>query len=656
MAALGTRTLALAYASDVISGLLVVAIFGSGYLACSAHARNRWAGLVGGASLASFPLYLYEIAWGGQAQLLAFVFGLLAVWVIFRNGLPPRSYKLALLAGVLLALSAASELYTAAFVLGAVGLLFLTFLALHAPRRPVFSAMIGTLALPAVVGAALWVTNIPVSHPAGEPAISHYWNYGPLFTHLWRSLTFQNLLLGEAYLGILLLYGLFRVVYRSRNPLQGWVVPAFGASALAVGFFTTPAPVADRSLYPLGFPLGFAIAELAACWPRSLPQDVPRPVWRLKHEDVSWILPVLVVASIAAAGVQLSTDAQIYPDSVAGFAYDQGSLSQLAWLADEPGGIVYDSASTHVFPVQWITDRSLFPGPAFQPYLLTSAQKQQTVVLGFALSYGPRWFNDGNLLVTDAEPEWGQPTPGILMSQGGHLYETIEGDDFMDQVSYSPEANPTQTSTSALFYASNITTSETATTTSVYYNWTGLTATRTVEVLPSGPILLNYSFDFSTTIPRSISLYLTSPGKTPTAGSVLNNTSTCSNATVSQTYPGGWIPPIPISFNVGACASGATLGSRYVPSDQYGIFQLAYQLTPANASVRNLTLSLSIQSSVAGSPAPTLVNEASTLAQNQIDWIVLERGSSQIILQRFMADPTFSLYQATPDYFVLATR
>jgi hypothetical protein len=651
----GARTVAVGAATEVVSGLLILAVFGAAYFAISTHVRGRWAGLVGAVVLASFPLYLYEVAWGGQAQLLAYVFGLIALGVILRNGIPGRSLHLTVFAGLALALSAATEIYAASFILASVALLFLVFLAFYPSRWRTLVSMVATLVLPIIIGGVILVSNPSFTHPAGEPSLWRYWNYAPLWSHLWRSLTFQNAILAEMDVVILLGYTAFRIVFRARDPFQLWLVPVLGIAALSVGFLLTPAPVADRSLYPFGFPLGFAVAELASGWPSAQRNPTPRKLWALRREEVTWTLPVLVIASVTVAGLQLGSDVQLYPGSIAGYSFDQSELSELTWLAGEPGGIVYDSPNTHVFPVQWATDRPMFPGPAYQPYFLSSAGKQASAILATSLSFGPRWFDDGNLIVTDTEPEWGQPAPGILMFQDAHLYETLEGNDFLDLVSYSPNADPTATSSSALFYAQSVATSQSTTTTSVYYNWTDLSAVRTVQVLPSGPILLNYSFDFSASIPRSVSLYLTSPGKTTTTGSILDSGPRCSNASISQQYPASWIPPIPISFGVGACTTGATATARYVPSDQYGIFELEYKLTPENPTVRNLSLSIAIRPSLAGSTDPSLVREASALATNQIEWIVLDKSSNQILLQRFMDDPLYSLYRSTTDYLVLST-
>lgn len=655
---LGQGALTLAYATELVSGGLILFLLVAAYFACVSFVRDRWAALVGAAAFAGFPLYFYEVAWGGQAQLLSFGVGLVAISVLLRNGIPGRFRHRNLVVALLLTVSVASEEYAASFILGLVLLLFLALLATRPHKARILTGLVETLGIPVGAAAYLYVTNPTFTSPVNQPALWHYLRYEPIWPHLWRALTFQDPLLAEVYLGILVLYAAFRLVFRAPDPFRAWLVPLSALSALLIGLSVTPGLVADRSLYPIAFPFGFAVADLASGWPREFqtPRRALRPRWQLRDEEVAWTFPVLVVVSVAVTGLQFGGDAQIYPVAITGYSFNHSALSQLAWLSDESGGVIYDSPNPRVFQVEWITNRPLFPGPAYQPYLLTSANKQATSVLGTAISYGPRWIEDGPWILTDSEPDWGQPAPGFLIYQDGHLYQTIEGSDFLDEVTYSPSSNPSQTFTSALFYASTLGTSSRGATMYDYYNWTDLNAVRSLQVLPSGRALLNYSFSFGASIPRSISLALTSPGKAPTSGRVEDFSSQCSNASVSQSYSTGWTPPMDLSYTTAACASGAQLSTKYVPSDKYGIFELAYVLTPSSPSSRDINISFEITTNPAGSSVSSVKTAASALASNHIHWVVIDRSSGQIILQRFMDDSDYTIYRLTANYIVFSVN
>ena len=76
--ALPNPTAAYAF-SDVVTGVILTALFAAGYFLFLRDTASKIGGLAGGAALATIPLFMDEVGWGGQAQLLAFVFGALAL-------------------------------------------------------------------------------------------------------------------------------------------------------------------------------------------------------------------------------------------------------------------------------------------------------------------------------------------------------------------------------------------------------------------------------------------------------------------------------------------------------------------------------------------------------------------------------------------------
>ena len=361
------------------------------------------------------------------------------------------------------------------------------------------------------------------------------------------------------------------------------------------------------------------------------------------------------MATLAITGVQIGADFQIYPNALAYYTFDPGDLSELFWLANEPGAVLYDSAPTdHMFAVLWAMNRPIYPGPSFQPYTVTSQAKQDAVVLATALSYGENWIDDGQYIVTDAESGWGQPAPGILLVKDAHTFLSIESDDFLNVVSYSPGTNPSQTTTTNLYSAASVETSEAGGGLATNYTLAGFTLNRTLAVSPEGTIFWNYSFDFSTAIPRGATLYITDSTQTPTTG-VLGSTSTCcSNATLQERFAANPAPAIDQNYTVSARSTGFTMVSQYVASDQYGIFELVYHLTPLTSLLRTFSVDFAITPGGAPQGQPTVHTEAGILASTGIRWAVLSRSLGQLILQRFMDDPLYALYETTPHYYVLS--
>jgi len=650
---LGHSSLVPVYLLEVISGLLVVAGLLAGYLACRALTGSEWAGLVGGLIVAGYPLLQMEIGWGGQAQLLAFDLGFIAFWIALRRVLPELSVGFALVTGICLSVAALSELY-ATFT---IGLAFALFLVAVLGRRLLsvrgLAIVAATLGPPAATALAVIRVLPAATNSAGGIRLWTIWRYGPVYPQLWYDLTLNNWAVGGAYIGALALYVVFRLLFRSRTATAAWLAPSTGVAALIVGAFLTPAGISYRSVYPFVFPLAFAVAELASLRSPRGPPAV-RPRWRVDRRRVAWTVPVLVVASLTITGAQLGADVQIYPNSLATYAFDQGQISELFFLSHEPGAILYDSAPIdHMFVDLWATDRPIYPGPSFEPYTVTSTAKQDAVVLASSLSYGVNWIDDGRFVVLDAEPAWGQPDPGILFVQFGHLFVSIESNDFADNVSYSPVSDPSATYWTDLFNATSTTTTAAGASLTTTYAYHGYSLLRTISVAPNGTISWDYTFDFPTVLPRSVSLFISDSTSIPTAGGIQSRSACCSVAALAQQFAATPLPPVDQNYTVRASAVGASLSSQFVPIDPYGIFRLDYEATPLNASVRTFSVDFDIRPSGASDATPTAHLQSAVLASTGIQWVVLSRSSTPLILQRFVGDPTYALYRATPHYFVL---
>lgn len=652
---LGHTSLIPVYVVEIISALILVACFYAGYLACRAYTGSEKAGVVGGLAFAGFPLLQAEIGWGGQAQLVAYLLGLLAVWVTLEKVLPRLSYRPAFAAGLLLGIGALSELYATVTIVLAFVLFLPLVLGRNLASRRGLAVLVAIVGPPAVAGGLL-VRSIPAAtNPAGGAKLVALWNFAPIYRQLWVDLTANNTVLGAIYIGTLVLYAVFRLLYRAPNRARAWLVPATGVAALLVGVALTPAVNSNRSVYPLVFPFAFAVAELSAGWPVAHAASLPQWRWHRSPRRVARVLPLLVVASLMITGAQLGADLQIYPDSLATYSFSAGEASELFFLSHEPGAILYDVAPIdHMFVDLWATGRPIYPGPAFEPYTVTSAPKQAAVELATALSFGENWVDDGRFVVTEAESAWGQPDPGILFFQNAHTFVGIEGNDFENNVSYSPGSNLSLRESADLFNASSTSTSAAGDGLVTAYAFEGYTVERVVSVSTSGTIYWNYTYEFSTTVPRGATLSITESSQIPTSGSVASESACCSEAALTQQFSEPPLPEMRQGYSILTSATNATVTAHYLPKNQYGVFDLVYAVVPSNATVRQFSLDIAIDPQGASRVTPTVHTEAAELAATGIEWVVLSRSSNPLILQRFMGDPRYSLYRSTPHFFVLA--
>lgn len=653
--ALGHSSLTSVYLVEVVSGLLVVATFYAGYLACRQYTGSVRGGWVGGLFFSGFPLLQSEIGWGGQAQLLAYFLGLIALWATFKHVLPGLKVRPALGVGFLLGIAALTELYAAATV----ALIFLLFLIPVLGRR-LFSGsgaavFLATLGPPSIVGAALVWALPAAANPAGGVRLLALLKYPSVYQTLWIDLTFGTWALAVVYVGAFVLYVGFRLLFSAPSPSRVWLVPATVASALAMGALLTPAVISYRVVYPLAFPLAFATSELAAPWGASERIGKPRPRWHLLENRTSRAFPMFAVSVLVLAGTQLGADLQLYPNSLDTYAFSQGEISELFFLAHEPGAVLYDVAPVdHMFVDLWATGRPIYPGPAFEPYTVTSAPKQAAVELATALSYGENWIDDGRFVVTEAESAWGQPDPGILFFQNAHTFLSIEGNDFRNNLGFSPDSDPSLRESTDLFNTSSTSTVAGGQGLTTTYLFAGYSVDRVVTVASSGTIYWNYSYSFPGAIPRSATLYVTESGTVATAGSVSEESACCSEATVVQQFPEPPLPEVDQSYSINSTATNATVSAHYLPKDQYGAFELEYDIVPSNSTVRTFSVDIAIDPQGSSRVVPSVHTEVGELAATGIEWVVLSRSSNQLILQRFMGDPKFPLYRATPHFFILS--
>lgn len=655
--AFGHTSLVPVYLSEMVSGLLVVGTFYAGYLACRQHAGSVRAGWVGGLLFAGFPLLQSEIGWGGQAQLLAYLLGLIALWITLGRVLPTLRMLPALGVGLLLALSALSELYAAATVVVILVAFLLPVLGRRLLTRNGAGVFLATSLPPALIGGALILFVPAAANPASGITLLALWRYTPVYRALWLDLTFGTWALAAVYLGVLGVYVAYRLLFRSPSPTQTWLVPATIVSTLILGILLTPAVVSYRVVYPLAFPLAFAGSELAAGW-KSTPRVEARiPRWRLPTDKASHVFPIFSMAVIVLAGAQLGADFQLYPNSLETYSFSQGEISELFFLAHEPGGILYDVAPVdHMFVDLWATGRPIYPGPAFEPYTVTSASKQASVALATDLTYGVEWIDDGPFTVTDAGSAWGQPTPGILLTRDGFIFPSIESNDFQDTAAYSPLSNSSRTLTTTLYDANSTSVKTGAQGFSTELEAPGFNVTRDVAVTAQGAIDWNYTYNFTSAIPRGATVVVSDSAQVPTAGTVMETSNSGSLASLSQQFSANPLPPVDQNYTVRASSDNADLTTQFVPIDKYGIFQLEFLLSPAAPSVRNFTLGIQILPQGARPVSPTVHTEATVLESTGIEWVVLSRSSQQLFIERFMDDPTYLLYRTTPHFYILSAE
>ena len=621
----------------------------AGYRLLRDHTGSRGASLLGATALAAAPLLQAEIGWGGQAQLVAYALGMLALWSLIARALPRMAPAYGLLSGALLSLASFAETYaTVFFVLTASGILLAGLGRGIATRRG--AIMLCAFSLPVGLSATITLLSDPLArHPTGNPFLLPYLSSPGVLSFLWRTLTFGSGLLAALYVATMAVYIVHRFVTRYPSPASRWLVPSALGASLLVGAILTPAMVANRAVYPLTVPAALALAEMAAG--DSAGSTAPRPLprrWKPSVERARGVVAAVAIASVVIVGVQVAVDVELYPQTLQYYAFADSFVSELAFLQHESGAILYDVAPIdHAFVTQWATEKSIYAGPAFQPYTATTGPEQATVRSAWALSFGELWTNVGPYTIDDSEPASGGMAPGVILDTAGFITPTIASDDQLNSVAYSTPTNLSRTSDFVLsgdpgFHRSAVGGS--------MYPGPGFNVARSLSVDRSDVFHWNYTFQFSTAVPRGASIVLTSPVGVIASGSVTDACGNCSNSTVSLSYYENALPPVGVTYDVAATVTNGSLTTTYVPHSANGLFQLEFAIAPTSSSVREFELSLAVHPSGLGGSTPISTNESTTVNSTGIAWAVASWASDPIVLAHLRSDPLFSFYRATSNY------
>lgn len=655
-------SIATAYAADLLGGFLLVAIYLAAFRLFRTLTGSPWAGLVGALLLGTSPLLLDEVGWAGQAQYLAFVFGLLALGVLFDRVVIDGHERWLPVVGGLLALAALSESYSTLFFLVTIAVwLILSNLRPRTLGRLVRRG-IGLFVLPVAALVLLAVANAGLAGQVLSEPLAARAAYAPLYKALYLRFSFDSWILLVLYPSIAVAFVLLWRRLPFAHPSFRWVVPALVIAWVPQFLLLTPVVDTDRSLYFALIGAAAMVAEVAAALPgywRATVASAPDRVWRTRWGQVPRgrrsIVPILAVIAIVTVGAQAGVSAHTYYRSLTYYGYDTGILTELSMLGSKNGSLLLVTPDLGVFAASWASGRNVYVGPPGQPATYTRSGQQSAVVDGNLLSYGPAWLHAGDTWAIDAEPAWAAPAPLVLQYSGQFLFQALEMNDSSSWVSFSPASAPAVVQTVDLFSAPTIAHADTGSELTTTYEWTGLSVTKSITVDAAGDVVIGMTYDFSSTMPRGAGLLMTLPNPRHTVETTYAR-DLPSSLKVTQTLKNGFLPfPFPDTVSVAASGFGGTTDFTG-PLENGSAGRIVTSLVPTSATPGTLTATITIDPDGMSSVPATGVDERTVLAADGIEWTAVERSMGVPFLERFLNDPTFTLYASTPHYLIFETN
>ncbi len=645
--------------ADLMTGFIIVALYASGYLLFLRDTSSKVGGLVGGTALATIPLFMDEAGWGGQAQLVAIVLGILAVRRFLAWGPNPR-LKDGFIVGLVLGLAALAEGWSTFF--------FLIMLAICVPleyRKRILSRSVikavGSAVLPiALVYGYLYARyGSNVGNGLNSPWLLWIASQNSSVRLAERFAVGQPMLL-YAYCALaaiwVVAYCLKLIPNEERyHPLLLPATVAFAIQALVL----TSVYTGDRGIYFAALPLAIVFARMGASVRPSLRALDSLDADRAAASRRPFRLGVKAEASAAACvlavlvlGLQVGFAGLHLTGALPYYASNESKLNQLTFLRDQTGGIVLvglPSSGAWLFPYLYATGNPVYA--AAEPTLLENTAQKEAVMNATLMQEGDRWIDAGGVRVADASDLQAEYTPGIFDYTGAYSIQTFYLNDALIPFSFSPVGNHSTIWQESPYYATSESTSVTGSGALVAnYYWNTLNITKVESVDSTGAVHIDFNFQFINSFGRSIEMRLfTAPGAT--VGST-SNSSGAFSADVSQTYGSLWITQ-QVSSVVSIGESNISLASfQFVPKDQWGIPELQFTLNASTTSPQRIQINLTIRPVGMTVTQPAYVTEQEWFQSVNARWVVAPLTAGSTLLGRLAADPSLELNRTTADFEV----
>ncbi len=654
--ALPNPTAAYAF-SDVVTGVILTALFAAGYFLFLRDTASKIGGLAGGAALATIPLFMDEVGWGGQAQLLAFVFGALALHNVLAWGEAPR-LRDGIAVGVLVSLAALSEGWSAFFFVMAVAACVLLQYRGRTFSRSVFPAVaVAVVPIALVYGFYLVSSGANLGNGLSGPWLYYVGAQNSALRLAERFAVGQPVLL-YAYLALAAAWAIVACLRLLPNqnqyrPLMLPVTIAFVLQALLL----TSMFDGDRGVYFAALPVAVVFARMAASVGPSMQaleqvaeaeEGTRRRPFRLAFRQQAPAATTILV--ITLLGLQIGYAGVHLTGALTYYSTTESDLSQLTFLRNQPGNVVMlGLASGGVFPYFFATGKTVYAST--EPTLYVSPAQKEGTMNATLMQAGPRWIDAGGARIVDAAGLDTEPAPGVFVYTGAYDFQAFYLDDALLPFSYSPVSNPSAVEESSPYAANSLTKSTSGPATLLSnYSWPDLGLTKTVRVDPSGTVHIGLDFQFVKAFPRSIEVRLFAyPGTTLLS---TQNSSGKYSVGLSEAYADLWVSE-PLSSEVSITESNISLSSvDFLPSDELGIPELQFFLNSTDTAPRDVQANLTIQTAGLVISAPELVTESKWFRSVGASWVVAPLDSGTALIDRLLEDPALLLYRTTSDFAI----
>jgi hypothetical protein len=581
--------------------------------------KNMLISVVGALFFGFYPLWLDVIGWGGQATMLAMLFGVVAWITIYSSDVKRNNFIKLIIVSVFLLLSLISEPYI--FIYFALSsILFLIIYGLY--RREKFLKIIlkvfiiSSLPIPMIIYFYSTIYHHAINMVT--PPVYHFIG-ADLFQMLANRFTFDrpHLLYFLAFIFILLIFNFNK---RFMKFLSFLIAQYFAAVVQCL--VITPIQFLDRCLHPFLLPITFTnIFILYSNFYKS---------------KKSTITPFILIISIFILIFLPIESLSIYRNALTFYSIDTElltSLYQFSHLIN--GNIMFVSDKLYTFPLAFVSSKDIYPTQ--QPVWFLKPLQVNATIFAHLCANGVTWIDNGEVKIGTMAPL--VKDSRIVVSVTKYPYAVNLYSLYLNSINISNISLVTNRDELLLSYITN-----------------AGKIINNIRILSSDSvshIRLSYAFNLSY-LPEVLKLKLVIE-KPKVIGINITKYNTYPNISeieIAQVYKEPWYPHYYLSrIFISIWPNSTKFAIKYLNSSS----EIYFMLYPVD-DIRNLTISFDVFINNIKINPPRVTTCDSFISSNDIRLIIIDKTCCAHAINLFNSYPNFTILSDLSNYIFFVRR
>jgi len=582
--------------------------------------KNLLISVIGALFFGFYPLWLDVIGWGGQATMLAMLFGVIAWINLYSSDVKGNNFIKLIIVSVFLLLSLISEPYI--FIYFALSsILFLVIYGLHRQEKflkiilKVF--IISSLSIPMII--YFYSTTYHHAINMVTPPVYHFIG-ADMFQMLANRLTFDRSYL--LYLLVFIFVLLFINLNKKYIKFLNFLIAQFLAALLQCLLFT-PFQYLDRCLHPFLLFITFTNVFILSSY-----------FYKLK-KSIIIIIPIFIISIFILIFLPID-GLSIYSNALSFYSIDTELLESVYQFSHFiHGNIIFISDKAYTFPLAFVSGKDIYPTQ--QPVWYIEPLQVNATIFAHLCANGVTWIDNGEVKIGTMAPLLKDSR--IVVSVTKYPYAVDLYSFYLNSINISNISLVTNRNELLLSYITN-----------------DGKIINNIRILSSdsvGHIRLSYTFNLSY-IPEVLELKLVLGEPKVISIKIIkyNTYPNVSEIEIAQVYKEPWYPQYYLSrIFINIWPNSTKFVIKYLNSSS----EIYFMLYPVD-DIRNLTISFDVFINNIKINPPRVITCDSFISGNDIRLVIIDKTSYPYAINLFSSYPDFTILSNLSNYIFFVRR